>query len=842
MKQKLSKTKQISFNFLNRLLNIAPHEWPKVIYCFLLKFFADTGKVIGHTVILSLAATRLGVSYLPIIFIVTGILIIIGTSIFSQKIEKISKPRLVMGLTLSAGVLFILARFVLGGHFDPSAVHAASIAGAPSVVEHVPISTYIFFLILLVAEGVFFVQMEIVLALLIEGYFTPLESQRTFPIIESAAVIAGIFGGILLTFIHLHVEDLLFLWAGVILLIIPTIMIYKRISQKVPLLKFNDKRHNKSHHKNVEENKSLIKELKHGVKTIVNVSFLKYTMIIVFLYYTGFYILEYQYMKAFSAYTHGADELSQLIGTYILVFSSIGLFIQLFAASRIVKALGIVRSLLLNPIVSLIGYIGMAYHFSVPTAFSSKLLFDSSSIVYKNAYLSSFYAVNHKIRETAKAMIDGWLFPAGMITGTLILLFVGKFLPHEYETVILNGCLIVIAIILSYVLIKQRKNYTNLPIRSIKSPNNVDKQEAIEILGEKGHVDALIVLIQQLRRWKGNSNMIRAKVKILETFGRLKEVATIPVIIDFFDSTSVEVQIASVQALGKFETIGKDFLNQMFTRYRIVNSLKELFLKTNSSKLRKNIVQVFANLRVLESIPFLIELLKQEDPELKADAINVMGKFSDPNIYHYLNKYINDSHPRIKANTIIALWQFKQYRLELIMAMTSLIDKKADKDVLASGVYLLGELRSKQEEKLLLELLEHEDDTIKRHAAIALAKIEHNESFNHVVRFIFHDEKEHAKKTYEMLMQVPKHFRARIMNLLHQEVSKRIHEIMIDADHNVEILQKEQILELIGLYEIVDQHTQIVKLEGIIINREKKLHAATQKSATNNVASKGFSL
>lgn len=801
----------ISFDVFNRVLNVSPHEWPKVVFCFLLKLFADTGKVIGHTVILTLVASRLGVALLPYAFIVTGFLIIIGTSFVSPMVEKVSKQKLVMGLTLSASILFLLAYGIISGDVI-SASHAASVAGAPEFVEHVPVLTYIFFAVLFIAEGLFFVQMEIVLALLIEGYFTPMESQRTFPIIESAAVFAGVIGGGLIAFLHLSSETLLLIWALTIALIIPTILVYSKMTAKLPTLQ---------HRVTQKEHRGFIGEIRHGLNAIRKTPFLQSMAIIVFLYFMGFYILEYQYTRAFAQHTQGEEELSSLLGTYIFTFSLLGLAIQLLMSSRIVKRIGVVNSLFIHPLTCLIGYIAMMVTFSIPTAFASKIIFDSSSIVYKNAYLSSYYAVNHKVRETSKALIEGLVFPAGMIMGTLTLIIGKKLLPYDIQTLFFNAVLILIAVLLSFVLYRQRKNYSQLPIKAIRSQRRHEKQEAIEILGERGHVNAIETLITQMRIWKKKPKMKREKMKILQTFGRLKDDRTIPLIIDMFHDVDLQVQIAAVEALAEFEDVGKNFKTQTFARYRIVEAVKTMFLEVDSGRLRRAIAKLFAHLKVIEIVPFLVELLQSNDEELVADTISVMGKFDDPNIHFYIKHFLTHPNHKIRANTLIALWKFKEYRLQLIMVLAAMIDKKADVELLRWGVYVLGELKSKQEEQLLIDLLEHEDVQVRQNASISLAKIENNEAFDHIIRFVFHDNQEVAKDIYNMISQVPARYQKKVRDLINQEVSYRICHVLMAVHNNIEALDEADILELMDLYSLVDKHNEVAKLEEIMKHRFK---------------------
>jgi len=274
-------TKELGINFINSLMNVGSHEWPRVVYCFLLKFFVDSGKVVGHTILLSMVATRLGIENLPIVLVISGVLIMISTSFFSRLLYRIDKKYLLTILALSSAVMLLISRLILGS------LHMAHASGGHVVSSVMPINmeTIMFFAFFLIAEAMLFVQLEIILALYIEGYFTALESHRIFPIIESAPIFAGIFGGLLFTFVHLNTPDYIFVWVALLLCTVISIISYNYLTSRISIFKFSIEHTKKKH-------KGIIKDLKNNFKILKRYPYIKNMVIVTILLFAIAKILE----------------------------------------------------------------------------------------------------------------------------------------------------------------------------------------------------------------------------------------------------------------------------------------------------------------------------------------------------------------------------------------------------------------------------------------------------------------------------------------------------------------------------------------------------------------------
>jgi len=561
------------------------------------------------------------------------------------------------------------------------------------------------------------------------------------------------------------------------------------------------------------------KETLDNVKTLRMYPFLKMMSIVVFLYYVISKIIEFQYTKAVAVLSGGEESLTHGLGYYIIGYSLLAIIIELLLSSRVLSKWGIVNGMIINPLVSLLGFFLMLFFGNPMYAIAGKLSFDSSGVIYKNAYLSSFYAVGKNIRETMKGLIEGWVMPLGMIIGTLFVVLI-QYFDFVLLDLIIRIFLIICATIMIVVLFKLRRYYTKTAVGGLSAPNIHERYNSIEILGQRGHIDNSLILTSKLSNWINKPAYEREKHKILDTLGNLKDELSISTILDCFEDSSQSVRHGAVKALSNFENMGKKFYGQTFARFRIFNTLKDLFEKENSKKMRSLIISVFANLDQLEVVPFLLKTLNESSDDIKSDCISVIGKFNDPNIYYYLKQYLDSDNPHIKANTIIALWQFKELRLLLLNNLTGMLYQATlNKEVLISGIYAVGELKAKQEEKKIEELAESDDIDIKVNAVIALLKIDGAKATSKLVDLFFKVGYEMKEKIKVMLENIEEDLKEKSLKLIEQGLSLKIYAILSRYNYDFKKIKEVHLEELQSYYSLMDEEEEVIKIEEEKVRR-----------------------
>ena len=180
---------------LSRIFNIAPSQWPRVTECWFITLFFKMGGAIGLTIITSAFIGRFGIVYLPVLLIVSALLIILSTFFFEHLIMKVKREVLMISMLFVASLSLFAASFFY---------------------ESSPIA---FFTFLIIAESFFLAQFNIFIPILVGDRFTPLESQNTFPLVESGETIGGIIGGTLVGLFatRFPIQWFIYIWIGALI-------------------------------------------------------------------------------------------------------------------------------------------------------------------------------------------------------------------------------------------------------------------------------------------------------------------------------------------------------------------------------------------------------------------------------------------------------------------------------------------------------------------------------------------------------------------------------------------------------------------------------------------------
>jgi len=281
-----------------------------------------------------------------------------------------------------------------------------------------------------------------------------------------------------------------------------------------------------------------------------------------------------------------------------------------------------------------------------------------------------------------------------------------------------------------FMLLKNETKYTHTSVKNlIHTDNTLLQLNAVEVLGQKGHRNSTEILTRTLRE---NNIDDKVKIKIIETLASSKDTNALIEIIDCLQSTNTAVRIAALKAIQQFYKDKKIKGSLLFSNYRINEILKELFSKEEDNLVKAHVISILAKLRKYETVPFILDILKTANNRLKADCILVCKNFDDINLAHYLMPYLEDNDPKIKANTIAALWQFKKYRMQLLKVLKELIGSK-EKDKRLAGFWVVGDIKAVQEKNRLKQALNSNDQEERYVAAIALAKLGCKESLAYIV-------------------------------------------------------------------------------------------------------------
>ncbi|HPO06188.1 MAG TPA: hypothetical protein PLQ36_03695, partial [Candidatus Gracilibacteria bacterium] len=442
--------------YFNLLLNVSKHEWPRIILAWLLKFLGQSVQIMLNTLIIALFVEKYQIHNLPFLYIGSASMAVIGALVASLWFSKMRK----------ANVIFLLGGLI-----------SILIFGSPYFYPY----PFYFFLFLVFINSVLINQLNIVISLFIEHLFSPLESQRTFPVIESADPLGGIFGGVslalLVTIAHLSVLEIFTYTAGISALIIPILGLFFDFAHPVPKLE------SQADIEHLKENSFL--KMRRGWRHIKGMNFLRYLSLIVFLHFAFVNLLEFQYTSVLDHHISSseghANALTEGLAFWHILFSTLAFFTQIFSSSRIQSRLGIIKTMRSHPLINIFAVIG-----TIPLSFMSGVMargvFEISGMIHRTAYHAAFYVFKEKIRDQIKEFMEGIIRPCGIILGTVFLYLITTNLHPELQNLFISGIMLIIMISMYFLLWKMQGQYTQIAKKNLSAQSHhIDKIEAIEI-------------------------------------------------------------------------------------------------------------------------------------------------------------------------------------------------------------------------------------------------------------------------------------------------------------------------------------------------------------------------
>ncbi len=826
------------FSFFSRLFNIVPTQWPRVTECWLITFFFKVGSGIGWTVLTAAFVSRFGIHFLPTLFVLNAMLIM-GSTFFFERFIMRMKREVLMILMLLLGALCLLF--------------------AAATYERNPVA---FFTLVIFAESVFLAQFNVFIPILVGDRFTPLESQKTFPFIESGETIGGIVGGAVVGLLgaRIPVGWFMYLWIAFLVCAIFVFAFASYVRTNLPPLPF---RIRSPHNEKAKDQIKLI------FRSIQQFPFLKSLVLIVFFQWVFMNVLEFQYTKAIEqSVTHTQEStvankidattlrasvlsspagvsgprvenpapsttvsstvdqaaLTQKLGAWKGFSHAAALLIQVILASRLITSLGIVGAMILQPVIMLMSLVGMFLKFGLFSSVIAKVNFETTLVVHKNAYFSSHYAFPKFIRDQAAEFLEGIVRPMGTIIGMLFILSFQLFMGGKDLSIWIHGFMFLVMAVMLFFTIRLSKKYTSISRNQLfSSLPYPEKLNAIEVLAQRGHDDSSAILVQKLANSQNESPIVR--MKILSALGKFHDYEALPQILESLSDPDPDVRLEAANALMNFHDIGEKFYTQAFSRFRMIETLKVVFRTEKSASVRSAIIRLFSLLRQSDIIAYLLDVLREQQADVQADCIYTLGLFKDPNAAYYILPYLDSLSPKVRANALVALWQFSRYRPLLEDHLNQLL-KSSDPEMLKAGIFAIGEMDVSRK-RALLELVASQNPEIQLEAAFALMKtgdvsgfeiLLHrfltvpNEEFD-VLRRFFHRLKPKVKERVEQLLA---HFISHQLTVIMKEHGeKALHEV------DQPILEK-----LRRLYTLLDQHEELYVLESALARQA--LAAAAQ--------------
>lgn len=776
-------------SLINAILNVQSDEWSTVITAWLLRFFYFFGYILGWTILTALFVSRFGVEKLPLLYIFNAGLVMLSTFYFTKLVRFFSNSELInLTLLLGAGLLFA-ASFLIN------------------------ISTGLFIAAILLANSIFLAQLEIFIFSFTEDLFTPLEAERLFPIIESGELLGAVLGGLSVTFLS-HIfppQKLIFFWILALLSISAIIYFLPHEANSLPRLTRRHTLKNKASH-----------ELTKTTDYIKSVSFLSKLAVIVGLFWMLFYLVQFQFTYFITENVRAAlqpgqsleSALTAEIGKLEAMLHTTGFIVQFFIAGRLISSIGTIKSLLIQPVLSIAGGLAVLIYPGFITAFIARNNLEIGRSTHLNAYHNTFYAVRHSMRNQVREYFEGYTRQIGIIVGMvglLIFQFTISSIAASYQ---LNLSIVIIALVSIFLVIKAKPAYTSYARSHITSPTSSETQKsAISILLQNGHTKEYDQLFTKdlIKILSEKTSAPEVKVEALKLLTKIQNPKALSSIVAAISDKSRDVRTQAVHSLSIFnkKSIKPDTLQ------KIVERLEDLAISDAERETRIAAIRSLIKLSPRQAKSFISNAITRALPNL-SDYIYAASLLKSPEIIPSIKPFLSSDSTKIKSSALISLWQLSHNHEYLNSHLAEFLNPKSSQDHLTL-INILSKINYPAGEKILTKYLNSKNSEHKRNATFALAKKLNPAAIPTLANYLSDPNSPDHQVSKQLVRTLPHKFQRRIHSQMHTQLTSKVRDIITKSGVKfLEDLSKNDLLQLKYAYAATNDHQALIDIEHLM--------------------------
>jgi HEAT repeat protein len=349
-----------------------------------------------------------------------------------------------------------------------------------------------------------------------------------------------------------------------------------------------------------------------------------------------------------------------------IILAGAALISNLFFTGRMLSAFGVVGSILLHPLVSLLSLAAMVLHFGYFTTVVSRINAEVTGVVYRNAYQSTYYIFDEAESQFTRIFLDGVVRPVGSLVGTFFLLVSYFFVsPAYFITALLVGVFFVLLFFL-LASMKLQKQHTHLVLSKLMSPS-ASRELRLSLLDVVAQNHFSLDAPYALDLYHSSQEFPLLRVKLLKLFSQRRE--HLDLIFESLNSESPEIRFAALDSLTLLLESGF-FSEQLLSRRELISRLKKRYIDEQDSDLRFSLVILLAKMKDKPVLDFLLSLLETEQGDMLGNAILACDFYGDPSFTPFIEPFLASDDPRIWGNAAVVLGKHESYR--------SLIRKKLD--------------------------------------------------------------------------------------------------------------------------------------------------------------------
>ena len=428
---------------------IRPGEGRVVSYLFLLALAGGLGMAFGRGSSDALFFKRFGVEYLPHMFFLTSILLMLFSTVYVEFTDRVRPARMfqIMSLILAA---FLIVNWVFMTWSTGTSAFA------------------VYFLGVSVAAEILVVHFN----LYVSQFFDINQAKRLNALIDAGSRLGRVMGGLLLVLVAKRwpTEASALLWVGVIACGMIFVAIYHHGEPRRPALPVMRKR-------------KPLADVREGLRFAHSSHLLQLTGAGVFLLIILISVQDYVASTIIANHYANDQELAAFFGWFFAFTNATVLLLQLVLTSRLVRRFGLKLVNLIFPCSTALSFGLLAISASFIPALFARFNYMGMMPAFRAPVFNLFYTALPKyIQGRARAMIIGLILPLGLGCAGLMLLWVPKTMvgqPLAFAGLLLS---------LLYIFVKTRKNraYSETLLTLIQRQVFSDKKQSMEGIGRFG--------------------------------------------------------------------------------------------------------------------------------------------------------------------------------------------------------------------------------------------------------------------------------------------------------------------------------------------------------------------
>jgi hypothetical protein len=387
--------------FLSKLFNVRSDEWRRLLLLYCMSLAVVTGLTWADAIVQAAFLQRVGVQYLPWVFISSAACSFGAMFVYSAFADRVSNTRLLIILLALGG-----AGILLG---------LAALAGGQVGLGYL--------LLFLVLQVPLLDVYNIHWATYVNGFYDIRVAKRIVPVLSTASRVAGIVGGLSMPLMNRLLSPI-----GILMVAVASLAVMATLAAIMPrLLHEHRSRPDGSVGSpampQAAPSPSYGARLREGYQQIARSPFLRGMALSTFFMTVLMTLLNYGASAIFQKELKTTVAIADFLGVLGGAANLVVLPIQLFLVSRLITRLGLGNASLVYPLATLASASSLAVAPGLGTAALAYLDRTALRSAFRNPIDNLLYnAVPSRVKARTRAFVGGLVVPIGAIIGGLLLL------------------------------------------------------------------------------------------------------------------------------------------------------------------------------------------------------------------------------------------------------------------------------------------------------------------------------------------------------------------------------------------------------------------------------------